>query len=243
MKSACILFLALILLFPAAAEDVRTPAEQLEDARTLMQNDPLKAREIIDSLLKNLKPSETPGTVCDAMLIKAGSYLFGNENREALEILKTCGSMISQYGLQDLNLTYLKYLGTAYSKLSHYGKALESFYQFLALARQAGDRIETGKAHNNIGLVYIYLGNHEKALTHLYETLRIMEQTGNKPFEAIVLNNIGICQTELKQYHQSLETYSRSLRIKKDLGDREGIGNALNNIGQCLNRFLIQSIS
>ncbi len=206
--------------------------KELKLARSLLRKDPAKSGEIAGSLLNRNDILKFPSLLFDANLVKAGSFVYVNMNSEALKYLEKCKELITKFNLKPVDSSYYQYLGTVYSRLSNYKKALKNLIIFLNMSLKEGDDMKIGIAYNNIGLVYNYLGNHEKTLTNLFKTLKIMEKLGKRGLESKVLNNIGICQAELKNYDHALTYYKKSLKIKTELNDKEGISNVLNNIGQ-----------
>ena len=125
----------------------------------------------------------------------------------------------------------LNNIGSIYSSLGQYPKALEYFHQALAIRQQIGDRAGVGNSLNNIGLVYSSLGQYPKALEYYQQALAIIKQIGDRAGVGNSLNNIGGIYDSLGQYPKALEYYQQALAIIKQIGDRAGVGATLNNIG------------
>ncbi|MBD2043965.1 CHAT domain-containing protein [Microcoleus sp. FACHB-672] len=125
----------------------------------------------------------------------------------------------------------LNNIGSLYDSLGQYPKALESYQQALAIAREIGDKAGEGTTLNNIGLVYDSLGQYPQALESYQQALAIHQEIGDKAGEGTTLNNIGEVHRNLGQYPKALESYQQALAIHQEIGNKAVEGITLNNIG------------
>ncbi len=129
--------------------------------------------------------------------------------------------------------------GNCYAELGDYEKAMEFYYQALAIIEN-----EYGKTHrdyagilNNIGMCLSDLGNYEKALEcyHQALTIRAMLLGKNHPDYATSLSNIANCYSIIGDDEEALDYYFLALDIYKNTLGRmsSDYASCLDNIGIC----------
>lgn len=75
-------------------------------------------------------------------------------------------------GLSQIRITY--YAGALAERLGRFPEAVERFQQTLALCRELGDEMRTGRALNSLGGMAIEMGDHEAATDYLSEAEEIL---------------------------------------------------------------------
>jgi tetratricopeptide (TPR) repeat protein len=128
-------------------------------------------------------------------------------------------------------------LGSVYSDLSHYGKALEYYGQALEVYRKIEDAQGEGVALNDIGFVHNEMSQYRKALDYYEKSLQIRRKTGNLAGEATTLNNMAAVYDNMSQYQRALEHYEKALEIRRKTNDVRGEGLILGNIGLVYNNL------
>jgi tetratricopeptide (TPR) repeat protein len=125
----------------------------------------------------------------------------------------------------------LNHLGNAYNSVGEYHQAIDLYKQFLAIAREIGDR--DGEAISLIGLgnAYDSLGEYQQAIDFLQQSLAIAQQIGDRNGEANSLNNLGNVYDSLGEYQQAIDFLQQSLAIKRQIGDRNGEASSLIGLG------------
>ncbi|MGJ3251911.1 MAG: tetratricopeptide repeat protein [Elainellaceae cyanobacterium] len=122
-------------------------------------------------------------------------------------------------------------LGIAYRNLGDYQQAIDLYEQYLAIAREIGDRRGEGNALGNLGLAYWSLGDYPQAIDLYEQQLVIAREIGDRRGEGNALGNLGITYDNLGDYQQAIDLYEQQLVIAREIGDRSGEGTALGNLG------------
>jgi CHAT domain-containing protein/Tfp pilus assembly protein PilF len=122
-------------------------------------------------------------------------------------------------------------IGSVYSELGDYQRALDLFAQALPLAKSIDDSVTVANILTNSSRVYSALGDKYKALEYLTESLTIFKSFGDQKDAAIVLNNIGLIYSDLSESQKALEYYNQALPIYRSIGDQGKESLTINNIG------------
>jgi tetratricopeptide (TPR) repeat protein len=122
-------------------------------------------------------------------------------------------------------------LGTCYSSLGDYRRAIDHYEKSLAIAREIGDRQGEGTALGNLGTCYSSLGDYRRAIDHYEKSLAIAREIGDRQGEGYALGNLGNCYYSLGDYPRAIDHYQQSLAIAREIGDRQGEGYALTGLG------------
>lgn len=101
----------------------------------------------------------------------------------------------------------------------------------LACAREAGDRILEGKAHNNIGILHHVAGEYEDAHACFEAARRIREGLGYRKGVAINLHNIGDTWLRRGETGRAWAAFSESRAIAERLQWRRGV--VMNDLFLC----------
>jgi tetratricopeptide (TPR) repeat protein len=123
-------------------------------------------------------------------------------------------------------------IGHTYRNLADYPKALDSYQQALAIARETGEIIGEGWVLEGMGNTYYAQGDKEKAVSFYQQALAIWQKVPERPEGKGTLNNLAATYQELKQYPEALATYEQILSLDRKQGDRKGEGLTLWRIGQ-----------
>jgi CHAT domain-containing protein/Tfp pilus assembly protein PilF len=125
----------------------------------------------------------------------------------------------------------LGYIANCHRKLEDLNKALEFAQQALHMKEELGDRDETGKTHNQLGLIYWERADYPGAIQHLRQAIEIGSIEADKELEGSARNNLGLVFDERGDYKQSLEQYQRALELHRSTHFERGEGDTLGNIG------------
>ena len=112
-----------------------------------------------------------------------------------------------------------------------YAQAREPLNEGLRMARQAGDKLSTALALNNLGNVVSDQGDNNAARALYEESLALRREMGNKPGIAASLNNLGAVAVEQGDYAAARALHEESLVLKREMGDKSGIAGSLGNLG------------
>lgn len=122
-------------------------------------------------------------------------------------------------------------LGLAYAGLGDARGAIWFYEQYLAIARDIGDRHGEGSVLGNLGAAYAGLGDASLAIGFYEQQLEIVREIGDRRGEGAALGNLGIAYRQLGDTRRAIEFYEQSLAIKREIGDQRGEGTSLGNLG------------
>ncbi|MEY2879470.1 MAG: hypothetical protein RLZZ15_1850 [Verrucomicrobiota bacterium] len=101
----------------------------------------------------------------------------------------------------------------------------------LHAARCTKDRLNEGRALNNLGNAHYVLGEARKAIGFYEQRLAIAREIGDRHGEGITLGNLGIAYKNLGDARKAIRFYEQALVVSCEIGDRCGEGRALGNLG------------
>ena len=127
-------------------------------------------------------------------------------------------------------------LGTAYSYLGQYQRAIEFHQQHLEIARDIGNRQGEANSLGSLGNAYSYLGQYQRAIEFHQQHLEIARDIGDRQGEAAALGNLGTAYSYLGQYQRGIELHQQSLEIERDIGNRRGEARSLQNLAALYQR-------
>jgi CHAT domain-containing protein len=130
-----------------------------------------------------------------------------------------------------MSAAYLGNLGTAYSDLGDYRKAISFYEKALAIAEEIGDKQGKGSWLGNLGRAYGDLGDYRKAISFGEKALAIAEEIGDKKGKGNRLGNLGLAYSDLGDYRKAISFYEKGLAIAEEIGDKKGKGYHLGNMG------------
>jgi tetratricopeptide (TPR) repeat protein len=199
--------------------------ENLPTIKSNLSGDLLKA---INSKHKIERRVETTNAEAYEFYLKAKHKYDKRENTDDTEIAR--GLLNKTIELDDNLISAKVLLGSTYSDMGDYDKAMEIYTPAQKQAEKLGDKAGMGYSLNNIGIVHHNKGDLDKALDYYERSLAIFEELGDKRGMGN-LNNIGMVHSDKGDNDRALDYYERSLAIKEQLGDKQGIGVGLINIG------------
>ncbi|MEQ8386886.1 MAG: tetratricopeptide repeat protein [Coleofasciculus sp. A1-SPW-01] len=134
-------------------------------------------------------------------------------------------------------------LGSAYSHLGEYPKAIDYDKQSLAIFKEIGNRTYVAISRLNLGNAYYFIGDYKKSIEYSQEALIFFKNNSgyirDKKFLqnaiAVCLNNLGNSYRSLCEYRQSIEYHQKSLALFQENGDKSKSSKPLMNLGSvCL---------
>jgi serine phosphatase RsbU (regulator of sigma subunit) len=125
-------------------------------------------------------------------------------------------------------------IGSIYSELNDYPKALENYEKSLKMFQEIKDDRGTGICYNNFGSIYKAQFDYTKALDYFKKSLEIQEAR-NDTFEIMTCNNnIGTVYEKLKDFSKATEYYEIGLKLAKKINNNVGVISSLSGIGNIL---------
>lgn len=125
----------------------------------------------------------------------------------------------------------LGYIANCHRRLGNLDQALGFAQQALHLKEESGDRDETGKTHNQLGLIYWERADYPSAVRHLQQAIETAAAVKDEKLEGSARNNLGLVFDEQGNYKQSLNQYQQALELHRSTHFERGEGDTLGNIG------------
>jgi len=136
---------------------------------------------------------------------------------------------------------HLGSLGSAYSQLCDYRRAIDYFQLDLAISREMHDRRSEGQTLGNLGRVYFALADYRRAIEHYDRALAIAHEFDDRRVESNQLNHLAIAYSSLGNFQSAIEHYEKALAIAREIGDHRkeglvlgGLGNLYKDVGENL---------
>jgi tetratricopeptide (TPR) repeat protein/transcriptional regulator with XRE-family HTH domain len=121
-------------------------------------------------------------------------------------------------------------LGIVCWRLGRYQEAVQHQEHALRLARQLGDRAETGRALTGLGILYWQLGRTADTVDCGRQAVELYRAAGDRLGQARVTGNLGTVHGLLGDYRAAAEHHRRALRLFVDVGDPAGMSNELGSL-------------
>jgi signal transduction histidine kinase len=107
-------------------------------------------------------------------------------------------------------------LAIVYTIQAEYDKALNSYFQVLALHEEARDELNIGFTYNNIGLLYYKIRNFNEALGYYLKALKIQQASKEHYDLERLLANIGYCYNNLNDFEKGREMFLEARAMCRD---------------------------
>ncbi|CAN5450976.1 hypothetical protein BH10BAC5_BH10BAC5_15590 [soil metagenome] len=107
----------------------------------------------------------------------------------------------------------LSNIGSSYSNMKKYDKALTYLRRALRYAKNTEDSVFVSDTYNNIGIVYFERKNYKLALSYFNKALKIAEEINSTPSMINIFINIGNLHTETKNFIKSKEFLDKSIKL------------------------------
>ncbi|HEU4717485.1 MAG TPA: tetratricopeptide repeat protein [Bacteroidia bacterium] len=144
----------------------------------------------------------------------------------SLELSKKIGF---NHGMMLANNT----IGTIYTDMGEYDKALQSLHDCLSLAEKDGNLYSQATSYLNISIVYKEMGDKQKALAAALESQKIYQKMELKKGLCVVSNNVGSSYLDLDSVQKAIEFFSLSLRLSRELKNPDFESHALSGLSEC----------
>lgn len=180
-----------------------------------------------ERLLRNLaNPEGLPATLLGLGLT---SYFTGDHLR-SLEYLQESLELAERAGDLRTMMLVRNSIGSTYRQLTDYPRALQEFYQSLAMAQQLGS--ETELPMGNIAIIYYMQGDYEKSLGVMVQVLELLRASGDRRNEANCLGNLASLYHHLNDPETSIEHWNQAMLLHQEVGNDGGIAFTLRAIGE-----------
>jgi tetratricopeptide (TPR) repeat protein len=145
---------------------------------------------------------------CD---IVKGNYL------DALKKLSSAHTLAAKINNQRLVSIALTNMGTIYHNELEFDKALQYFFQSLAIDQKINNEWGIARNWGVIGLSYFKMNNDSSALNYYRMALQLTNKLGNYNGSAVWTGNMGDIYFRQKKYQQALNYYQKALSIFSEI--------------------------
>ena len=125
----------------------------------------------------------------------------------------------------------LNFIGLAYTNKGDYKKALDYYYQSIAISSEQNDSLQLGHSYNNLGRAFYDLGDLTRAYDNFITSRSIFEKLNDLPGLAYVYRSLANVYKSQKNDSQALEMSSRALELRKLIGDKRTLASAYMELG------------
>lgn len=172
-----------------------------------------KAQEIKDGNLLSMILNNIGNTYRDKGLLSSNKedfYLALNNQERSLAIAKKNKDTKTE-------IEVLNNLGSVYTDLKNYQKALEYFKLGYVKAEEIQDLESLGMILNNIGIIYFNQGNYEESTQYYQKAIDLAQKLegGQILWEAFF--EIGNSYAKQNKYFEALKNYKNSIRIIENI--------------------------
>ncbi|MCX6580942.1 MAG: tetratricopeptide repeat protein [Candidatus Aminicenantes bacterium] len=122
-------------------------------------------------------------------------------------------------------------LGSLYTQVYKYDKALEYFHAAEEIASRLGDKGGLSKGLSGEGSIFRIRGDYVVALEKYEQSLKIREEIGDKAGIAKSLHNIGIIFQKKGDYGTALKKYESARQVFEEMGDKANVAKSLHQMG------------
>jgi signal transduction histidine kinase len=162
--------------------------------------------------------------------------------KEAWNLRNSFTEQSLQYGLKSIELAdSLKdyynlvkghsFTGVSYRLLGNYNKAIEYFFEGLALAKKYKIPQQEGYAYINIANLYIYLEYYQQAFENLQYALRIAQEIENKDMLSYIFLNKGRVLMHMDSIDRATDYINRSLKLRIETSNISGQADCYKYLG------------
>ena len=168
----------------------------------------------------------------EANILSLTAYVFGSlgDHQKSLEMYLQVAEINHAIGLIDP--VTLSNIGSAYSKVGQFQRALDYHRRVLEMRRASNDRGGQAITLSNIGNCYYSLGEKRKALSFYNEALTLMPEVKDDYYTATTLNHVGALYRTLGGYQEALSYFDRALKLRRAVGDQSGVAATLSHIAR-----------
>ena len=168
----------------------------------------------------------------EANILSLTAYVFGSlgDHQKSLEMYLQVDEI--NHSIDLIDPVTMSNIGSAYSKIGEFRRALDYHFRVLELRRASNDRAGQAITLSNIGSCYYSLGEKRKALSYYNEALTLMPEVKDDHYTATTLNNVGALFRTLGGYQEALSYFDRALKLRRAVGDQSGVAATLSHIAR-----------
>lgn len=174
------------------------------------------AQSVGDSLERKLNKSH--GIQRAELLIELSTQTRQTDLNTAISQVDEARQIAVRLGNEKLEAYSLSKMGFYYSIQDRTSKALETYFQALALNRRNGFQRQEAAVLHRLGTFYRVQENYSKALDYYFQSIRIREEESDKKGLAKTLYFTGIIYDERGEFRKALDFYRQSYELSEETG-------------------------
>ena len=140
-------------------------------------------------------------------------YQYNDEYKKALGYHQKAFDLFVKIKNEKLGLTALNSVGSCYTILNDYKKALNCYFQVLKIAETQNNESEMGLASGNIGLVFKRIGNFEKAYAYFEKAIAIYSKINDMRNLINTYQSYGTAKDSNNDQKGAIKLYEKGLRL------------------------------
>ena len=192
----------------------------------------LSQAEDLDSLQKLAEQAEDSQRMAKAKMLYAQYFFTTGDYPRTVEVSELVVALSQEVGDVDTALGVYVVWSHALFRLGKPEEAMQHAKEGLDLARQAGRRVEEGKALNSMGLIALESKEAPLAQTYLEEALAIAREANERMLESRVLVNLANSEAQVRRDCAAARVYYEQAHLLAvEQGDRYGQALCLSNLG------------
>ncbi len=197
-------------------------------------------RELPDSALVKLAEAESLDIGTAERLkvynFQGSALLRKGQPRAAITVFEMAEAMADSLGEKDRLAAIRMNMGTVYSDMGDYPKALELFYHGLQFSEEHGHRDYEATVLNNIGNLFQRMGRHEEALEYLHAAEVVSREINHRINLRRIHTNYANVYADIGEYERAQSYYDQLLAEAERNQDLVMMIRTRFNLGSLANR-------
>jgi len=125
----------------------------------------------------------------------------------------------------------LNLIGFSYMVAGEYDRAMQNYYQALALGEQSGQKSVVAKTYLNLGVIYWKLNDPTRAVQHFENSFKYASEIGDSLAISKVYNSLGNIYEDKGLYEKALKMFKKAAKLQEKLTNKRSWAISLHNIG------------
>ncbi|CAM3725037.1 ATP-binding protein [Pontibacter korlensis] len=186
--------------------------------------------KLIDSLLGELSKAETDSARVMLNCSLSKQYAL-TDAVKSKEYGQAAYDLATAAGFEVGRAKALTLLGNSALVMGDYGKAMEHYFQALALGKQLNDTATLISSYINLGNVYNKIQDSKRAINHYLLATALAQKANDTIRLGSAYNNLGDIYEDQGKYSTALNYYKQATKLQEGAGDKKGWAISLLNIG------------
>ena len=149
----------------------------------------------------------------------------------ALKILEQLKGEQVTKSVKRLTITTNTSIGTLFSRLKNYPKALDHYKKAMDMCKLTNDSSNMMILHNNIGITYEERGAYQLAIDNYFAASLLAERFGSKNIVARISLNISLVYVLIDDYVKALDFGQKALSLAEETSDQYSYTFSLSTVG------------